>query len=139
MNHMQDIIEAHPLHSVFNINLTKHRAGKVTLKLASRSPVLDMQLGLLGNIVDCAARLAGYAIFGGTFISECEMNTHAKMGDNELLVSATLSDVNREIAAFHCEIHSKVQCTKVLIAESHGTLVKSNPEPLLANTSQFTF
>lgn len=134
MNHMQDIIEAHPLHSAFNINLTKHRAGKVTLRLASHTPGLDMQLGLLGNIVDCAARLAGYATFGRTFISECEMSTHAPMSDNVLLVSAKLSDVSREIAAFHCEIHSKVQHTKVLIAQSHGTLVKSDPERSLASS-----
>lgn len=133
MNQMQDIIETHPLHSAFNINLTKHRAGKVTLKLASRTPAADLQLGTLGNIIDCAARLAGYTTFGVAFISECEMSTHAPMGDSELLVSAKLSDVNRQLAAFHCEIHSKVQRAKILIAESHGTLVKSNPEMQLAH------
>ena len=133
MNQIEDIISAHPLAANFDIRLVKHRAGRITLRLTRRNLIRDIQLSVLSRILDCAASAAGFATIGKCFIAECEINIHTQLEINQFVVSTRISNSSHQIATFECEIHGINQRAKTLIAESHGTLLKTKVEwPIVA-------
>lgn len=132
MNPIDHIIDTHPLKADFDIRLIKHRMGRITLRLNKHNQAPVIPLGTLGNILDCAARVSGHTQFGECLISECEINIHAPL-TNELIVSIKISDENQHAATFQCDVHGMVQRAKILIAESHGTVIKLKTElPVVA-------
>ncbi len=128
MNQIESFPDKHPLQKDFDIRLIKHRAGRITLRLAAPNLIANLQLGGLANIFDYATRVAGNAIIGDCFIAECEMGIRTHTASKELIVSTTLTNLNQHLATFQCEIHGISQRSKFLIAEAHGTLVKIKME-----------
>lgn len=125
MNHIQKIVDTHALKNFFCVSLIEHRAGKITMSLSIRDDISGGQYGALGCVVDCAARMAGYAAIGQCFLSECEINVHTQSRVQEFIVSANIAACQKHYATYHCEIYSADQLTNLLIAESQGTLQKN--------------
>ena len=133
MMQIENFIDTPPLTTDFDIRLIKHRAGRITLRLVARHQVVNIHLGVIGNILDCAARVAGYTTIGNCVLSECEVSIQNQVQTKEFMVSVTIANANQHIATFQCEIQCMVQRLKVLIAESHGTVIKLKTElPIVA-------
>jgi hypothetical protein len=119
----ESFIDAHPLTKDFDIRCAKYR-GRMTLRLVKRNLNTTIPLAALGNILDCAARLAGNGIFEDCIVSECEISIHTQL-TKELIVSTRIVDSDAYVATFQCEIQGLNQRSRALVAEAHGTLVKT--------------
>lgn len=124
-----DFIKNHQVNLMFNVDVINSSAREMTLKLELRDPPYSGRSGMrgaLGYVVDCAARMSALHLIGQCDLSEYEMAFHAQFTGETLITTAQVESARFQCATYHCAIYIEHDGRTTLMAESHGTLLKTD-------------
>lgn len=123
---LDDFVRTHQVNLMFNVDVVESSAREMTLELELRNPQSSGRRGALGCVVDCAARMSALHLIGPSDMSEYEMAFHAPFTGETLVVVARIESVSFQCATYHCAIYIEHDGRTTLVADSQGTLVKSD-------------
>lgn len=122
------LLRYHPAAVLFESIVVEHSVRSCTLEFqlgdARWGRLRDIR-AVAGCVVDLSVRLAGEKALGRCELSEYEMRVCAPFIANTLSVSVDIDSTQDRYATFHCAIYGQPAPIRQLLAESHGTLLRS--------------
>ncbi len=120
----------HPVSQLFELFTTKHDSvDTVTMELRLREGMSHdsgSTHGALCCAIDCAARIAAQPLIGACALLEQELHFRVQSTATRFEVIARIDSATSQYAIYQCFIYALEQREHILIADSQGTLLKSD-------------
>ena len=124
---IQDGLATHPAEALFIVSVKNYKRSSMEFNFTVRDKLLNSfcdSPGVCNLLIDYAARKAGFEVIGCCFVHELETSTHCRIVAKGFTVKVNIESHNLLDASYSCEVYSRTASDEIVIAESHGTLVK---------------